>query len=349
MRTSDFDYELPEELIAQRPMEPRDHSRLMVVNRATGAVEHRIFRDLPGFLQPGDALILNDTRVMPARLFGVKAETGGRVEVLLVRRLEPDMWEALVRPGRRVLPGTVIRFGDGQLEARVEDRTDAGGRRLRFSVPEAAGDSDPRAIADWIARLGQVPLPPYIKEQLDDPERYQTVYAREEGSAAAPTAGLHFTPELLAAIEAKGVRVAHLTLHVGLGTFRPVQTETVEEHRMHTEYFRVSGAVAEAVALARREGRRVVAVGTTAARALESAAGPGGTIGRTEGWTNLFIYPGYRWKVVDGLITNFHLPRTTLLMLVAALLGRERTLAVYRQAVEARYRFFSFGDAMLIL
>ncbi|HEY8496330.1 MAG TPA: tRNA preQ1(34) S-adenosylmethionine ribosyltransferase-isomerase QueA [Limnochordales bacterium] len=340
MRVSDFDYELPEELIAQTPVEPRDAARLLVVHRDTGLMEHRIFRDLPQYLRAGDVLVLNDTRVMPARLFGVKASTGGRVEVLLLRRRGPDAWEALVRPGRRLPVGTRIVFGEGQLSAEVIDRTEAGGRVLRFAP---ADDLDER-----LKELGQVPLPPYIRAPLADPERYQTVYARDAGSAAAPTAGLHFTPELLDRLQGMGVEIVYLTLHVGLGTFRPVQAERVEEHRMHAEYFSVPQATAEAVNAAKREGRRVVAVGTTVARTLEASAADG-RVRCGDGWTDLFIYPGYRWKIVDALITNFHLPRSTLLMLVSALLGRERTLAAYQEAVRQRYRFYSFGDAMLIL
>ena len=340
MRVSDFDYELPEELIAQTPVEPRDAARLLVVHRDTGLMEHRIFRDLPQYLRAGDVLVLNDTRVMPARLFGVKASTGGRVEVLLLRRRGPDAWEALVRPGRRLPVGTRIVFGEGQLSAEVIDRTEAGGRVLRFAP---ADDLDER-----LKELGQVPLPPYIRAPLADPERYQTVYARDAGSAAAPTAGLHFTPELLDRLQGMGVEIVNLTLHVGLGTFRPVQAERVEEHRMHAEYFSVPQATAEAVNAAKREGRRVVAVGTTVARTLEASAADG-RVRCGDGWTDLFIYPGYRWKIVDALITNFHLPRSTLLMLVSALLGRERTLAAYQEAVRQRYRFYSFGDAMLIL
>lgn len=341
MRVSDFDYELPEDLIAQQPVEPRDAARLLVVDRETGRLEHRRFRDLPRYLTAGDVLVLNDTRVIPARLFGLKEPTGGRVEVLLLERREPDVWEALVRPGRRVPAGSRVAFGQGGLRAVVLDRTEAGGRLLRF---EPAGELDRR-----LGELGQMPLPPYIRAPLSDPERYQTVYARQEGSAAAPTAGLHFTPALLRQVADHGVQVAYLTLHVGLGTFRPVQVERIEEHTMHAEYYAVPEATAAAVNKARRDGRRVVAVGTTVARTLEAAAGDDGAVRAGEGRTDLFIYPGYRWKVVDGLVTNFHLPRSTLLMLVSAFLGRERTLAAYEEAVRQRYRFFSFGDAMLIL
>ncbi|HLT57740.1 MAG TPA: tRNA preQ1(34) S-adenosylmethionine ribosyltransferase-isomerase QueA [Limnochordales bacterium] len=341
MLVSDFDYDLPPALIAQQPVEPRDAARLLVVHRDSGKLEHRVFRDLPAYLRAGDVLVLNDTRVLPARLLGAKETTGGRVEVLLLRRHGPDTWEALVRPGRRVPVGTRIVFAGGRLAAVVLDRTAAGGRLLRF---EPADDLDAR-----LAELGQVPLPPYIREPLADPERYQTVYAREAGSAAAPTAGLHFTPALLERLRAQGVLLVHLTLHVGLGTFRPVQVERVQDHRMHAEFYAVPAETAAAVNEAKEEGRRVVAVGTTAARTLEAVADDEGRVEAGEGWTDLFIYPGYRWKVVDALVTNFHLPRSTLLMLVSAFLGRERTLAAYQEAVERGYRFFSFGDAMLIL
>lgn len=337
LRTDDFDYELPEELVAQKPVEPRDASRLLVVDKRTGAWQHKRFRDLHEFLRPGDVLVRNDTRVLPARLHGVKAPTGGRVELLLVRRKSADTWEALVRPGRRVAPGALLVFGDGRLTAQVLERTPSGGRIVRF---RSVGPLD-----EVLRELGQVPLPPYIREKLDDPERYQTVYAKEAGSVAAPTAGLHFTPQLLDKLAADGVVLCDLTLHVGPGTFRPVKAEFVEDHEMHAEYYQVPERTRAAVATAKRTGRRVIAVGTTAARALEAWA----ATGAEQGWTDLFIYPGYEWRVVDGLLTNFHLPRSSLLMLVSAMLGRERTLAAYREAVARRYRFFSFGDAMLIL
>lgn len=341
MRVSDFDYELPEAAIAQRPAKPRDASRLMVLHRATGAVEHRIFRDLPGYLVPGDVLVVNDSRVVPARLFGEKEGTGGSVELLLLERRSLDTWEALVRPGRRVRPGARLVFGGGLLRARVVDSTPAGGRVIAFEYEGL--------FEELLRRLGEMPLPPYIKEKLDDPERYQTVYAREEGSKAAPTAGLHFTPELLDAIRQRGVAVVSLTLHVGLGTFRPVTAETVEGHTMHAEYFRVPEETAAAVNGARERGRRVVAVGTTAVRTLESVADERGRIRAGDGWTDIFIYPGYRFKAVDAMVTNFHLPRSTLLMLVCAFAGRERTLAAYGTAIAYGYRFYSFGDAMLIV
>lgn len=337
LRTEDFDYDLPEELIAQEPVTPRDAGRLLVVDKRTGAWQHKMVRDLPTLLLAGDVLVRNDTRVLPARLIGVKAPTGGRVELLLLRQETKDTWQAMVRPGRRVGPGAVLSFADGALTAQVLDRTAGGGRRVRF---RSVGPLD-----EVLREAGQVPLPPYIHRSLDDPERYQTVYAREPGSSAAPTAGLHFTQRLLDELMARGVHVVDVTLHVGPGTFRPVKAEYVDEHDMHAEYYRVPERTAETVRRARQEGRRVIAVGTTTARALEACWASGEACG----WTDLFIYPGYRWRVVDGLLTNFHLPHSSLLMLVSALLGRERTLAAYKEAVEERYRFFSFGDAMLIV
>lgn len=341
MRVEEFDYDLPPELIAQQPVEPRDASRLLVLHRQDGRLEHRYFYELPHYLDPGDILVLNDTRVIPARLWGQKAKTGGRVEVLLLNRLERDCWEVLVRPGRRVRVGTELVFGQGELKARVIATTPAGGRVLEFTYR-----------GNWeeiLARWGEVPLPPYIKSGLRDPERYQTVYARHPGSAAAPTAGLHFTPRLLQTLREKGVKITYILLHVGLGTFRPVKEETVEEHRMHAEYYAVPEETAAAINAARSGGGRVVAVGTTVVRALETVATPEGRIRPGEGFTETFIYPGYRFKAIDALITNFHLPRSTLLMLVSAFAGRERILEAYRIAVQERYRFFSFGDAMLIL
>lgn len=338
----DFDYDLPAELIAQSPLPDRTESRMLVLYRDTGRTEHRMFRDLPEYVRAGDAMILNDTRVIPARLLGVKAETGARVECLLLRKedsaAQPDVWRVLVKPGRRVRPGTRLIFGEGRLEALVLETTEEGGRLVRFFYRE-----------DWedlLKDLGEMPLPPYIKTRLEDPERYQTVYAREPGSAAAPTAGLHFTRELLDDVAARGVDIGFVTLHVGLGTFRPVQVRDVEDHRMHSEYFRIPPETARLVDRVRREGGRIWAVGTTVCRALETAALRGW--GPREGWTDLFIYPGFSFQVVDCLITNFHLPKSTLLMLVSAFAGRERVLRAYAEAVERRYRFFSFGDAMLI-
>ncbi|MCG0277512.1 MAG: tRNA preQ1(34) S-adenosylmethionine ribosyltransferase-isomerase QueA [Thermanaeromonas sp.] len=341
MRVEDFDYQLPPELIAQRPVEPRDTSRLLVLHRESGKLEHRRFYELPLYLRPGDVLVLNDTKVIPARLLGKKAKTGGQVEVFLLKPLGGDCWEVLVRPGRRIPPGTEIFFGEGELRARVLDRTPQGGRVVEFQYQ-----------GEWeevLGRLGEVPLPPYIKEKLSDPERYQTVYASKPGSVAAPTAGLHFTPRLLKQLEEKGVRIVYILLHVGLGTFRPVREDVVEKHQMHAEYFRVDEDAARTINEARKKGGRVIAVGTTVVRTLETVATPEGEIKPREGFTELFIYPGYRFKAVEGLITNFHLPRSTLLMLVCAFAGREKILEAYQVAIKERYRFYSFGDAMLIL
>ncbi|HHW14523.1 MAG TPA: tRNA preQ1(34) S-adenosylmethionine ribosyltransferase-isomerase QueA [Firmicutes bacterium] len=347
MKVADFDYHLPPELIAQTPVEPRDASRLLVVDRATGEFHHRRFREIGEFLAPGDLLVVNDSRVIRARLLGRRAPGGGRVEVFLLRRLaEPgEVWECLVRPGRRVHPGVSLVFGEGRLSGSVRGESPGGKRRIAF----ASAEGDP---AGWLERLGEVPLPPYITAPLSDGERYQTVYARHKGSVAAPTAGLHFTPELLDKLEAQGVRRAALTLHVGLGTFRPVRAETVEEHAMHSEYYELPAETAEAVNAAHGAGKRVVAVGTTACRTLETVArkaGENGELAESEGWTDLFIYPGYRFRAIDALLTNFHLPRSTLLMLVSAFAGRDLILRAYAEAIRERYRFYSFGDAMLIL
>ncbi|MBE3583239.1 MAG: tRNA preQ1(34) S-adenosylmethionine ribosyltransferase-isomerase QueA [Limnochordaceae bacterium] len=350
MNVEDFAYELPPGRIAQEPMEPRDHARLMVLDRASGRLEHRHFYDLPEYLRPEDALIVNESRVIPARLLGARSDTAGAVEVLLLHRAAEapsgeEWWEVLVRPGRQFLPGRRFHFGppieQGGLEAEVLRRTAAGTAIVRF-----------RPSADWEERLnhlGQVPLPPYIKKQLHDPASYQTVYAREPGSAAAPTAGLHFTPELLERIRQQGVKVLPLLLHVGLGTFRPVREGKVEEHTMHAEYYEVTPTVAATLNTVRRQGGRWVAVGTTVTRTLESCTDSQGVIHASSGWTSIFIYPGYHFKAVDALITNFHLPRSTLLMLVSALAGRERILEAYQEAIRCGYRFYSFGDAMLIL
>lgn len=340
MRIDEFTFELPEELIAQEPVEPRDAARLLVLHRETGHLEHRIFHDLPDYLRPGDILVLNDTKVIPARLRGRKAGTGGQVEVLLVHRRSECEWEALVRPGRRIPPGTRLDFGPG-LEAEVGSRLEEGRRLLRFFCEGPFGAE--------LARRGEMPTPPYIKRPLSDPDQYQTVYARWEGSVAAPTAGLHFTPQLLEEVRRRGVEVVYLTLHVGPGTFLPVRSERVEEHRLHAEYYAVREEAAAAINAARAQGGRIVAVGTTVVRILETVAEPGGRIQPGEGWTDLFIYPGYVFRAVDVLVTNFHLPRSTLLLLVAAFAGREKILESYRVAVQERYRFFSFGDAMLIL
>ncbi|MCD8117387.1 MAG: tRNA preQ1(34) S-adenosylmethionine ribosyltransferase-isomerase QueA [Oscillospiraceae bacterium] len=339
MKTSDFMYDLPEELIAQTPLERRDGSRLLVLDKDTGAVEHRHFYDLPEYLRPGDCLVMNDSRVIPARLFGTRP-TGGAVEVLLLRDLGENRWECLTRPGRKMRPGTSVTFGDGELTGVVESVAGDGNRVLRFAYEGI--------FLEILDRLGRMPLPPYIKAQLDDPERYQTVYSREPGSAAAPTAGLHFTNELLEKIRAMGVQECFVTLHVGLGTFRPVKAENVEEHEMHSEFCTVSPETAEIINRTRRQGGRIIAVGTTSCRTLESFAAPDGSIEPGSRWTDIFIYPGYRFKCIDALVTNFHLPGSTLVMLVSALAGRENILAAYQEAVERKYRFFSFGDAMFI-
>ena len=341
MKLSQYDYELPEDLIAQEPAPRRDMSRLMVLRRDQTELEHRMFCDLAGYLREGDTIVVNDTKVIPARLMGTKLGTDTVIEVLLLNKVTGDRWETLVRPGRRVPPGTVIIFGDGSLQAQVLDYTGFGGRLVEFMYQGK--------FTQLLDRFGRLPLPPYIKKHPADPERYQTVYAREPGSAAAPTAGLHFTPELLHSISDMGVQKVSVLLHVGLGTFRPVQVEDITEHHMHAEFYRVSQDAADAVRETRRRGGRVIAVGTTVTRCLETAAGEHGEIVPGSGWTDIFIYPGYRFKVIDGLITNFHLPRSTLLMMVSALAGRERILEAYREAVARRYRFFSFGDAMLIL
>ena len=332
-------YDLPEERIAQTPVEPRDHSRLMVLHRDTDQIEHRHFYDVIDYLNPGDVLVINETRVIPARLFGERAG-GGACEVLLLRQLGPKRWETLVKPGKKLKPGAEITFGGGRLRARIAETTDVGGRIVDFDC----GGTFEAALDE----LGEMPLPPYIHERLEDKERYQTVYAKQEGSAAAPTAGLHFTPELLDRIREKGVDVVPVLLHVGLGTFRPVKTENVEEHEMHSEYFEVTAEAAARINAARERGGRVVAVGTTSVRTLESAAENGVLLPR-RGETSIFIKPGYRFQMVDALITNFHLPGSTLVMLVSALYDREKILAAYEEAVRDGYRFFSFGDAMLIL
>ena len=341
MRTADFDYELPEELIAQTPVEPRDHSRLLVVHRKEGREEHRHFYDLPEYLRAGDALVINETRVIPARLLGVKEDTGVPVEVLLLRRENAREWEALVRPGRRLKPGTRCVFGEGLLKCEILENVDeTGGRKVRFEYEGV--------FEELLDRLGEMPLPPYIHEKLEDPERYQTVYARQEGSAAAPTAGLHFTPELMEKIRAMGVAIVPVLLHVGLGTFRPVKVEDVESHRMHSEFCQVTPEAAEKLNRTRAAGGRIICVGTTSVRTLETMADDQGIIHPGAGETRIFIYPGVKIKAVDALITNFHLPQSTLLMLVSAFLGREEALRIYREAVAEKYRFFSFGDAMLI-
>ncbi|MCI8374191.1 MAG: tRNA preQ1(34) S-adenosylmethionine ribosyltransferase-isomerase QueA [Lachnospiraceae bacterium] len=340
MKTSDFYYDLPKELIAQDPLEDRSSSRLLVLNRRSGEREHRVFRELPDFLNPGDCLVVNDTRVIPARLMGVKEGTGAGIEVLLLKRCEDQMWETLVKPGKKARPGARISFGDGLLVGEVLEVVEEGNRRIRFTYEGI--------FEEILDQLGQMPLPPYITHQLKDKNRYQTVYARHEGSAAAPTAGLHFTPELLKEVEEKGVKLAHVTLHVGLGTFRPVKVEDVTQHHMHSEFYWIEEAQARLINETKASGGRVICVGTTSCRTLESAADEEGVLHAGSGWTDIFIYPGYRFKMMDALITNFHLPESTLLMLVSAFAGKERVMAAYEEAVREGYRFFSFGDAMLI-
>ena len=341
MSVLDFDYELPEELIAQDPLEHRSDSRLMVLDKESGEVEHSHFYDIKNYLEPGDCLVINNTKVLPARLIGEKEGTGGKVEVLLLRRKTDDVWETLVKPGKNARIGQKLSFGGGLLTAEVVDIVDEGDRLVQFHY-----DGIFEEILD---QLGQMPLPPYITHQLKDKNRYQTVYAKEEGSAAAPTAGLHFTKELLQEIRDMGVNIAEVTLHVGLGTFRPVKVENVFEHHMHSEFYVVTEDAAREINEARAAGHRIVCVGTTSCRTLESAADENGILHAGSSWTSIFIYPGYRFKIMDGLITNFHLPESTLVMLVSAFSSREHVLAAYRHAVEERYRFFSFGDAMLII
>ena len=340
MNVKDYDYDLPEELIAQDPLEDRSSSRLMVLDRQTGDVEHRHFTDILEYLHPGDCLVINNTKVIPARLFGVKEDTQAKIEVLLLKRKENDIWETLVKPGKKAKPGTKLVFGDGLLTAEVVDVVEEGNRLIQFHY-----DGIFEEILD---QLGQMPLPPYITHQLKDKNRYQTVYAKYDGSAAAPTAGLHFTKELLQKVKDMGVDIAEVTLHVGLGTFRPVKVENVLDHHMHSEFYMVSQEAADKINRAKESGHRVIAVGTTSTRTLEDAADENGRLHETRGWTEIFIYPGYQFKVIDALITNFHLPQSTLVMLVSALAGREHVLHAYEIAVKERYRFFSFGDAMLI-
>ncbi len=341
MKLSDFNYNLPEELIAQDPLEKRDNSRLMVLHRETGELEHKHFYDVIDYLNPGDCLVVNNTKVIPARLMGVKEETGASIEVLLLKRKEEKVWETLVKPGKKARVGARISFGDGLLVGEVIDVVEEGNRLIRFEY-----DGIFEEILD---QLGQMPLPPYITHQLQDKNRYQTVYAKYDGSAAAPTAGLHFTEELLQKIQDKGIRIAKVTLHVGLGTFRPVKEENVLDHHMHSEFYIVDEEAANIINETKANGGRVISVGTTSTRTLETVAEPDGHIPVKSGWTDIFIYPGYRFKAVDCLITNFHLPESTLIMLVSALADRETILHAYKTAVEEKYRFFSFGDAMLIL
>lgn len=341
MELKDFTYNLPPELIAQDPLTDRSSSRLMVLDRKTGKIEHKVFSDIINYLNPGDCLVINDTKVIPARLMGVKPETGAAIEILLLKRKENDCWECLVKPGKKARPGAIIEFGNGKLKGEIMEVLEEGNRIIKFSYEGI--------FEEILDELGQMPLPPYITHKLQDKNRYQTVYAKYEGSAAAPTAGLHFTPELLDAIKAKGVDIASVTLHVGLGTFRPVKVEKVEEHHMHSEFFCVEQEAADKINRARAGGNRIICVGTTSCRTLESAANEDGTIPVKSGDTEIFIYPGYKFKAVDCLITNFHLPESTLLMLISALADRETILGAYEEAVKEKYRFFSFGDAMFIL
>ncbi|KYG86034.1 tRNA preQ1(34) S-adenosylmethionine ribosyltransferase-isomerase QueA [Sellimonas intestinalis] len=341
MKKEDFYFKLPEELIAQDPLEDRSASRLLVLDKESGKIEHRMFRDIKAYLKPGDCLVINDTKVIPARLIGSKIGTDAKIEILLLKRKENDIWETLVKPGKKAKPGTKISFGEGLLIGEVIDVVEEGNRLIQFSYQGI--------FEEILDQLGQMPLPPYITHQLEDKNRYQTVYAKHSGSAAAPTAGLHFTPELLKEIKESGVDIAHVTLHVGLGTFRPVKVENIQEHHMHSEFYHIEASEAEKINRAKRGGHRIICVGTTSCRTIESAAKPDGTLSECSGWTEIFIYPGYQFKVLDCLLTNFHLPESTLIMLVSALAGREHVLHAYEEAVKEQYRFFSFGDAMLIV
>ncbi|MCM3237137.1 tRNA preQ1(34) S-adenosylmethionine ribosyltransferase-isomerase QueA [Heyndrickxia oleronia] len=342
MKIDLFDFNLPESLIAQTPLKNRSDSRLMVLNKQTGAIEHQVFKNITKYLKPGDCLVLNDTKVLPARLFGIKEDTGAKIEVLLLKQMENDRWETLVKPAKRIKVGSEIVFGDGKLKAKCIAEKDHGGRIIEFHYEGI--------FYEVLNELGEMPLPPYIKEQLEERDRYQTVYAKETGSAAAPTAGLHFTEELLTEIKNMGVHITFLTLHVGLGTFRPVSVEDIHEHEMHAEFYQVSEETADLINRVKQQGGRIISVGTTSTRTLETiASANNGKIIATSGWTDIFIYPGYEFKGIDGMITNFHLPKSTLIMLVSALAGRQNVLHAYEEAVKEKYRFFSFGDAMLII
>lgn len=341
MKTSDFYYDLPKELIAQDPLEDRSSSRLLHLSMKDGSVEHRHFTDILDYLKDGDCLVINDTRVIPARLYGHKEGTGALIEILLLKRKKDDIWECLVKPGKKARPGAKITFGNGILTGEILDIVEEGNRLIQFHYEGI--------FEEILDQLGEMPLPPYITHKLQDKNRYQTVYAKHDGSAAAPTAGLHFTEELLKKVQEKGVNIAHVTLHVGLGTFRPVKVDDVEQHHMHSEFYMVEEDQAELINRTKKQGGRVIAVGTTSCRTLESASDEDGVIHAGSGWTEIFIYPGYRFKMIDGLITNFHLPESTLMMLVSALAGKERIMAAYEEAVQEKYRFFSFGDAMLII
>lgn len=340
MKTSDFYYDLPKELIAQDPLEDRSSSRLLHLSMKDGSVEHRHFTDILDYLKDGDCLVINDTRVIPARLYGHKEGTGALIEILLLKRKKDDIWECLVKPGKKARPGAKITFGNGILTGEIIDIVEEGNRLIQFHYEGI--------FEEILDQLGEMPLPPYITHKLQDKNRYQTVYAKHDGSAAAPTAGLHFTEELLKKVQEKGVNIAHVTLHVGLGTFRPVKVDDVEQHHMHSEFYMVEEDQAELINRTKKQGGRVIAVGTTSCRTLESASDEDGVIHAGSGWTEIFIYPGYRFKMIDGLITNFHLPESTLMMLVSALAGKERIMAAYEEAVQEKYRFFSFGDAMFI-
>jgi S-adenosylmethionine:tRNA ribosyltransferase-isomerase len=340
MKVEDFDFDLPEELIAQTPLAERSHSRLMVLDKETGSIKHEQFKDIVEDLHEGDCLVLNDTRVLPARLYGTKQDTGANIEVLLLKQEQGDEWETLVKPAKRIKEGTVISFGDGRLTATCVGVKEHGGRMLKFNYDGI--------FYEVLEELGEMPLPPYIRERLDDQDRYQTVFARERGSAAAPTAGLHFTEELLDEIRKKGVHIAFITLHVGLGTFRPVSVDTIEDHDMHAEFYQVSEGTARLLNEVKAQGGRIITVGTTSTRTLETIASKHGKFVEENGWTSIFIYPGYEFKAIDGLITNFHLPKSTLIMLVSAFAGKENVLHAYETAVKEKYRFFSFGDAMFL-
>ena len=340
MRVSDFHYDLPQELIAQEPLKDRHLSRLLVLDKETGNIEHKVFKDIIKYLNKGDCIVLNDTRVLPARLLGEKEDTGGKIEFVLLKKIEGDIWEVILKPGRRAKPKARFIFGNGELKAEVLEIVEEGNRLVRFEYEGV--------FEEVLDRVGIVPLPPYITKKLDDSERYQTVYSRHKGSAAAPTAGLHFTKELLDEVKNKGIEIAFVTLHVGLGTFRPVKVEDIKEHKMHSEYYWIDEEVCEKINRAKKNGNRVISVGTTSSRVLETVGDEDGMVKSQKGWTDIFIYPGYNFKVVDALITNFHLPCSTLLMLVSALTGRENMLKAYNEAVKERYRFFSFGDAMFI-
>ena len=341
MNIEEFDYDLPESLIAQTPLKHRDQSRLLVMGRESGKTTHQHFADVIDYFKEGDTLVLNDTRVMPARLFGIKEETGAKVEMLMLTHLEDNDWEVLLKPAKRIKVGQRLSFGEGKIVAECIEELDQGGRIMRLHYEGI--------LQERLDELGEMPLPPYIKERLDDPDRYQTVYAKESGSAAAPTAGLHFTDELLEAIRAKGIRIVFITLHVGLGTFRPVSVDNIDDHEMHSEYYQISEDTAQLLNKTRREGGRIISVGTTTTRTLETVRSQHDQFVAASGWTDIFIYPGYEFKAIDGLITNFHLPKSTLVMLVSAFSTRENVLNAYREAVERQYRFFSFGDAMLII